>query len=211
MPKSGKTDVSKASQEHLAKALLESAPDAMVVADRYGTIVLVNKQAEQLFGYRRAELVGKSLQMLVPARFREQHSRHVERFVASPSVRPMGTGLELFALHKDTVEIPVDISISPWQTEAGVLLIAAIRDITERKRVHAERERLIAELKDALAKVKLLSGLLPTCASCKKIRDKDGQWQPMETYIRHHSEAQFTHTVCPDCGERLYGEEYHRK
>jgi len=211
MPKSGKTDVSKASQEHLAKALLESAPDAMVVADRYGTIVVVNKQAEQLFGYRRDELVGKSLQMLVPARFREQHSHHMERFVASPSVRPIGTGLELFALHKDAVEIPVDISMSPWQTEAGVLVIAAIRDITERKRVHAERERLIAELKDALAKVKLLSGLLPTCASCKKIRDKDGQWQPMETYIRHHSEVQFTHTVCPDCGERLYGKNTNRK
>jgi PAS domain S-box-containing protein len=211
MPKSGKTGVSKASQEHLAKALLESAPDAMVVADRYGTIVVVNKQAEQLFGYRRDELVGKSLQMLLPARFREQHSHHMERFVASPSVRRMGTGLELFALHKDAVEIPVDISMSPWQTEAGLLVIAAIRDISERKRVHAERERLIAELKDALAKVKLLSGLLPTCAECKKIRDKDGQWQPMETYIRHHSEVQFTHTVCPDCGERLYGRDTNRK
>lgn len=211
MPKSGKTDVSKGSQEHLAKALLESAPDAMVVADRYGTIVVVNKQAEQLFGYRRDELVGKSLQMLLPARFREQHSHHMERFFASPSVRPMGTGLELFALHKDTVEIPVDISMSPWQTEAGLLVIAAIRDITERKRVHAERERLIAELKDALAKVKLLSGLLPTCASCKKIRDKDGQWQPMESYIRRHSGVQFTHTVCPDCEEKLYGTDTNRK
>jgi PAS domain S-box-containing protein len=76
MPKSGKIDVSRVSQEHLAQALLESAPDAMVVADRYGTIVMVNKQTEQLFGYRRDELIGKTLQMLVPARFREQHSRH---------------------------------------------------------------------------------------------------------------------------------------
>jgi len=111
MPKSQKTDVSKASQERLAHALLESAPDAMVVADRYGTIVMVNKQTEQLFGYQRDELVGKTLQVLVPARFREQHSRHVEKFVACPSVRPMGAGPELFALRKDTVEIPVDISL----------------------------------------------------------------------------------------------------
>lgn len=210
MPESGKTDVSKASQERFANALLESAPDAMVVADRYGTIVMVNKQTEQLFGYQRDELVGKTLQMLIPARFREQHSRHVEKFVACPSVRPMGAGTELFALRKDTVEIPVDISLSPLQTEAGVLVTAAIRDISERKRAGAERERLIAELENALAKVKLLSGLLPTCASCKKIRDEDGQWQPMEAYIRHHSEVQFTHTLCPDCGERLYPE-FHRK
>jgi PAS domain S-box-containing protein len=112
MPKSGKTEVSEASQQHLAQALLESAPDAMVVAERDGTIVLVNRQIEQLFGYRRDELVGKTLQMLVPARLREQHSRHVEKFVARPSVRPMGAVLELFALRKDTVEIPVDISLS---------------------------------------------------------------------------------------------------
>jgi PAS domain S-box-containing protein len=182
----------------------------MVVADRDGTIVLVNRQTEQLFGYRRDELVGKTLQMLVPARFREQHSRHVEKFVARPSVRPMGAALELFALRKDTVEIPVDISLSPSQTEAGLLVTAAIRDISERKRAAAERERLIAELQDALAKVKLLSGLLPTCASCKKIRNNDGQWQPMETYILHHSEAQFTHTLCPDCEERLYPEYHHK-
>lgn len=210
MPKSEKNDVSKAAREDLAQALFESAPDAMVVADRHGTILLVNQQTERLFCYRRDELVGKTLQMLVPERFREQHSRHVEKFVACPSLRPMGTGLELFALRKDTVEIPIDISLSPSQTEAGVLVIAAIRDISERKRAAAERERLIAELEDALAKVKLLSGLLPTCAACKKIRDRDGQWQPMEAYIRQHSEAQFTHTLCPDCGEKLYPE-YHRK
>jgi len=210
MPKSGKTDVSNAAQEDLAQALFESAPDAMVVADRYETILLVNQQTERLFQYQRDELVGKTLQMLVPERFREQHSHHVKKFVACPSVRSMGTGLELFALRKDNVEIPIDISLSPSQNEAGMLVIAAIRDISERKRAAVERERLIAELEDALAKVKLLSGLLPTCAACKKIRDRDGQWQPMEAYIRHHSEAQFTHTLCPDCGEKLYPE-YHRK
>ena len=210
MLESGKADVSGTLQQHHAQALLESAPDAMVVVNRDGTIVLVNTQTEQLFGYRRDELVGETLQMLVPVRFREQHSRHVEEFAARPSVRPMGEGLELFALRKDAVEIPVDISLSPSPTEGGLLVTAAIRDISERQRAAAERERLIAELKDALAKVKLLSGLLPTCASCKKIRDNDGQWQPMETYIRRHSEAQFTHTLCPDCEERLYPEYHHK-
>jgi hypothetical protein len=84
-------------------------------------------------------------------------------------------------------------------------------DVTERRQLELERERLIGELREALAKVKLLSGFIPICASCKKIRDDAGYWQQIEVYIRDHSEAQFSHGICPDCGKRLYGEAYREK
>ncbi len=204
MNPSGKVVPFETAQEHPAQALLDSAPDAMIVVDGQGTLVLVNQQAEQLFGYQREELIGQKLEMLLPERIGGRHSQFMRQFNAAPSFRPMGAGLELFGRHRDGSEIPVDISLSPLQTKDGLLAIASIRDISERKRADKEREFLIAELKETLTKVKLLSGYLPTCASCKKIRNENGQWETMEAYIHHHSEAQFTHTLCPDCGERLY-------
>ena len=83
------------------------------------------------------------------------------------------------------------------------------RDITKRKAAEQERERLVVELQEALARVKLLSGIIPICASCKKIRDDRGYWQQVEAYIGTHSEAEFTHGICPDCAKRIYGEYYH--
>lgn len=85
------------------------------------------------------------------------------------------------------------------------------RDITMRKTAEQERERLLVELQEALAKVKALSGMLPICASCKKIRDDQGYWQQIEGYIREHSEAEFSHGICPDCAEKLYGEYYKKE
>jgi methyl-accepting chemotaxis protein len=79
-----------------------------------------------------------------------------------------------------------------------------VREIEERKRVEKEREKLIHEIQDALAQIKKLSGLLPICASCKKIRDDEGYWNQVEVYIRDHSEAEFTHSICPDCMKKLY-------
>ena len=81
-----------------------------------------------------------------------------------------------------------------------------IRDITEQKATEAEREGLIQELKEALGRVKSLSGLLPMCASCRKIRDQKGSWHDLETYIRSHTEADFSHGICPDCRRKLYPE-----
>jgi len=85
-------------------------------------------------------------------------------------------------------------------------MIAVARDITERKQNEEVREKLIEELHDALVKVKTLSGLLPICTSCKKIRDDKGYWNQIEKYIRDHSEAQFSHSLCPECSKKLYPE-----
>jgi len=316
------------------RTLLEFAPDAMVLVNAAGNIVLVNLQTETMFGYTRQELLGQSVERLLPERFRSQHTGHRQEYAAVPGPRPMGAGRRLFGLRKDGREFPVEISLNQWETDEGSLVVSALRDIsdrvraeeklqttlkeledfksaldqhaivaitdsagrityandefcrlskfsreellgqdhrlinsgyhskefirdlwttiasgrvwkgevrnrakdgtiywvdativpflgadgapvqyvairteiTARKRAEADRESLIQELTKALQEVKTLSGLLPICASCKKVRDDSGYWNQIETYIARNSSATFSHGLCPDCGVKFFEE-----
>jgi PAS domain S-box-containing protein len=116
------------------RGLRESAPDGMVVVDHDGRIVLASAQVQKLFRYEQRELLGREIEVLLPKRFHSVHAEHRQGYFDGPHVRAMGANLELFALHKDVREIPVEISLSPLATENGLVVTAAIRDISERKR-----------------------------------------------------------------------------
>jgi two-component system, cell cycle sensor histidine kinase and response regulator CckA len=128
--------------DHMSVGLLEAAPDAMVCVTADGRVALINAAAERLFGYRREELTGQPVELLVPDADRAIHPRHRAGYMADPRPRPMGAGMELAARRKDGSTFPAEISLSAIDTDEGILITAAVRDVTERLKVQAERERL---------------------------------------------------------------------
>jgi len=141
-------------------SLLESAPDAMVVADRTGQIVLVNAQAEKFFGYTRAQFLKLKVEDLVPPRFRGHHVAQREQYLHAPRVRPMGAGLDLYGLRGDGTEFPVEISLSPIKIRGETYVSSAIRDITARKQIERALQEKNVELQNAnLAKDRFLASM----------------------------------------------------
>jgi PAS domain S-box-containing protein len=136
------------------RELVDAAPDGMIVCDGRGQIVLVNAEAERMFGYDRGELAGKQLDILIPERARPQHGSHLGKFMSAPRLRPMGIGMQLTGVRKDGSELPVEISLSPIETERGMLVTAGIRDVTERRKLERENRRANAYLVSAVDAVR---------------------------------------------------------
>ena len=199
-------------REKLIKSLLEASTNiealqglachsrdvVLFVRPDDGRILDANFAATKVYGYNRDELLTMTIYDL--------RTPDVRKLTAEQMVHADTRGILFEAIHrrKDGSTFPVEVN-SRGATIFGTRgLVSVIRDITGRKQAEKEREELISELQDALAKVKLLSGFLPICANCKKIRNDEGYWEQIEAYIRDHSEAQFSHSVCPDCAKKLY-------
>jgi PAS domain S-box-containing protein len=173
---------------------------ALVGAD--GRLLFMNPQGAAIMGYAPEELVGQNWRPFIAP-------ETLARTEAEAANRPQGVAskYETFGIARDGRQVPLIVSSRPlFEGERFAGTLAAFVDITERKQAEEERERLIAELREALANIKTLKGLVPICASCKKIRTDEGFWQQVEVYIRDHSEVEFSHGLCPDCLKKLYPE-----
>jgi PAS domain S-box-containing protein len=184
-------------------AIVESSEDAVIGKNLDGEILTWNSAAERMYGYQAEEVKGRSIALLVPPhRPEELPEMYEKRRRGEPIER-----YETIRVRKDGRHLDVSLTVSPIMVGGKIVGVSAIeRDITALKREEAERLQLIMELTEALARIKTLKGLLPICASCKKIRDDKGYWQKVELYISKHTEAEFTHGICPDCAQRLYPE-----
>jgi PAS domain S-box-containing protein len=182
-------------------AIVESSDDAIYGKDLDGNIISWNKAAGRIFGYTADEIIGHSVAILYPVDRQDELIDTMERIRQGRRV-----GLyETVRLRKDGHFIPTSVTVSPVLDNQGRVVGASAitRDITLRKNDEADRFKLIEELTESLKQVKTLNGLLPICASCKRIRDDQGYWQQVETYIAEHTNADFTHGICPDCLEKF--------
>ena len=191
--------------EEKFKKISEWANDAIIQMDNDGCIVFWNKAAQNIFGYTQDEVTGKDLHnLLVPKRYLKAFKKGYQLFKTSGTGGAINKTLELSALRKDGTEFEMELSLSSFKEKDKWHAVGIVRDISDRKFVEKEKEQLIANLKTALDEIKTLKGIVPICSSCKKIRDDKGYWNQLEIYIQEHSNAEFSHGICPDCVQKLY-------
>jgi PAS domain S-box-containing protein len=188
------------------RTFFDQIPMGVLLVDKKGMIGEVNRTGEAMFDYPRSELIGRPVELLILVSLREAHAKLRNDFTVQSRVRPMGVGLDLIAVKRDGTEFPVEIALGSAQEKGTPYVLCCVTDISVRKQILDEKEKILAELHHAHEEVRRLSGLLPICASCKKIRDGDGRWWAVEEYVSDHSEAQFSHGLCPECVGRFYRE-----
>jgi PAS domain S-box-containing protein len=178
-------------------SIVESSDDAIYGVKLDGTVVSWNSSAERLYGFRAGEIIGRNVSILYPDERLDELIDTIERIKRGDHVGRSETG----RVRKGGRQVPVSVTVSPMKSAEGKIMGASViaRDITNRKRDEQDRLKLIQELTEALVRAKTLAGLLPICSSCKRIRDDQGYWQQVEAYISEHSDAVFTHGICPEC------------
>jgi PAS domain S-box-containing protein len=204
----------------LQNAIFNSANYAIVTTDKNGVVQMFNSAAERLLGYSAKEITGKTTPMLwrdpqevaeraanLSGRFGHPLRPTFETVIAKIELDRIDQGEWTFT-RKDGTRFPSSLVVTGLADAHGNLTgyLEFFHDISERKHYEAEREELVVELQEALAHVKTLSGLIPICAWCKSIRSDTGYWQNVEEYVRAHSEAKFSHGICPSCQEKFKDE-----
>jgi PAS domain S-box-containing protein len=186
------------------RGMAEQMADVLYTTDAQGVITFVSPSVRGVFGLEPEEVMGRHFGEFLAG---DQIPKAVAAFGAAFESGARPRNLELTMNRKDGRVFFGELTGVPIVTGTGRTgFLGIIRDVTERTKAAAERERLIGELRDALSKVKTLSGFIPICASCKKIRDDKGYWNQIESYVRDHSDAEFSHGICPDCMVKLYPE-----
>jgi PAS domain S-box-containing protein len=188
--------------ERLLAATLRSIADAVIATDADGKVTFMNRAAEELTGSAQAEVLGQELGSFFfvfnQKRRQVMQSRLAQVLQSGKAFQPETADILIGAGGE---HLPIEESCAPIRDELGRIVgcILIFRDVSARQKGEAERERLIHDLQEALGNVKTLRGLLPICAWCKKIRDDEGYWQKLEVYLKGRSEAEFTHSICPEC------------
>lgn len=185
------------------QAIFQKSIDALLIVDvKTRKIIEANQATKTVLGYQNKDLVGKKFSILFPSKSSSLTKTRID------NIKVYGSVLVVEFRRADGSCCKLDLTVTMISWNKKETILATFRDPSERIRIEKEREKLIRELQEALAKIKTLRGLLPICASCKKIHDDDGYWHQVETYISNHSEAHFSHGFCPDCQEKLYPEYY---
>jgi len=187
------------------RRLVEAAPEGIVTVDRTGRIVEANAAAQRMFRMPGADMERTPFTELFPEEFREENRSFFERILSEEGGLPL-QAQPMRGLRSDGRDFSAEVSITVHGTGEDSRVTAILRDVTERRRLEDERERLIEELRQALRDVRTLQGILPICASCKKIRDDTGYWQKVESFVRARADVEFSHGICPECEDELYGD-----
>jgi PAS domain S-box-containing protein len=196
-----------------AHNIVSTMSDIFILLDPKGKIVSINQAMTDSLGYFEKDIIQMPISSILSGEVTEQFlftkTKSDKKSKSTATIRKKSVkNMEGILITKSGKKISTSIAMSTlWNRNNSIAgYVAIARDITKQKQIQAERENLIKELQDALSNIKVLRGLLPICANCKKVRDDKGYWQDVTDYIREHTEADFTHGICPDCMEKLYPE-----
>jgi PAS domain S-box-containing protein len=193
--------------EKRIRDIASSLGEGIYLMNEHGQVTFMNSEAERLLGWTEAELKSKNIHDVVHNRKPDGTPLALEDCKMRNVIK---TGVRYFSrddmfMRKDGTTFPIAVISAPMLEDGKIIgAISAFSDISGPKRMEQEQERLVLELENALATIKTLRGMLPICASCKKIRDEKGAWKEIESYIGERTDAQFSHGMCPECAKKLY-------